>query len=149
MMIAILISALDTKKENLPNAPSIESINEINILYDKAIQKGYSENPESDIGKRRKRSKELNLLNRLNIHKVNIMKFLSNPEIPFDNNESERALRMEKTKNKISCCFRSNDDIQYFCKARSFIDTCRKQKLNILDSIVAILSGKTFKFATE
>ena len=40
-------------------------------------------------------------------HRNSIFRFLSNPDIPYDNNASERAIRLFKIKQKISGCFRS------------------------------------------
>lgn len=148
-MIQLLILSLDTKKENLPNAPNENIINEILILYDKAIQKGYEENPLVVDNKKVKNSKPLNLLKRLDSHRGDVMRFLSSTEIPFDNNASERALRMIKVKNKISGCFRNSAGSEYFSRTRSIVDTCRKQNLNILNSITKILKGETLQFRSE
>ncbi len=66
--------------------------------------------------------------------------------VPFDNNLAERALRMFKVKNKISGCFRNSQGGEFFCRLRSFIDTCKKQKLPILDSILYVLNFGSFQF---
>jgi len=149
MMIQVLITSLDTKKDNLPNPPNDQTINEILILYDKAIQKGYEENPLIINAKKVKNSKPLNLIKRLENHKHDVMRFLSSIEIPFDNNASERALRMIKVKNKISGCFRNEQGLEFFCRTRSIIDTCRKQNLNIMESIIKILKGEVLQFKSE
>ena len=67
-------------------------------------------------------------------------------DIPFDNNLAERALRMFKVKNKISGCFRNSQSGKFFCRLRSFIDTSKKQKLPILDSITVVFKTGNFQF---
>jgi transposase-like protein len=62
-------------------------------------------------------------------------------EVPFTNNEAERDLRMMKCKQKISGGFRSAHGANQFARIRGFINTMRKQGLNILKAIQSIFSG--------
>jgi transposase len=55
--------------------------------------------------------------------------------VPFDNNESERDLRMMKVKQKISGCFRSLSQSEAFVKVRSVIATAKKRKSNVLEML--------------
>jgi transposase len=64
--------------------------------------------------------------------------FIDNFIIPFDNNLSERDLRMAKTRTKISWCFRSFEGAHYFCRIRSYISTLRKQGFDIYKAIASI-----------
>ena len=116
-------------------------------MYDKLTQMGFQENPDIDIGKRKSSSKVVNLLKRMDRYKEGILKFLFTTDVPFDNNLAERALRMFKVKNKISGCFRNSMSGDFFCRLRSFIDTCKKQKLPILQSILYIFIFGSFQFA--
>jgi len=142
MMLGVLITGLDIRKES--NSESV--IMDIQKMYDKAILKGFQENPDIDIGKRRSSSKVINLLKRMDRHKEDILKFLFTTDVPFDNNLAERALRMFKVKNKISGCFRNSQSGDFFCRLRSFIDTCKKQKLPTLDSITIVFKTGNFQF---
>jgi transposase len=146
-MIQVLLLALETKKEYKQNRPEQEIINEIESLYDKAIQLGEKENPDFDVGG--KKSKEINLLKRMKKYKPEITRFMGDPNIPFDNNASERALRMIKVKNKISGCFRSVEGVENFCRVRSFMESCRKQNLKILNSITMVFKNQNFQFSAE
>ncbi|MCP4460098.1 MAG: transposase, partial [Cytophagales bacterium] len=70
-----------------------------------------------------------NLLIALNKYNREIVRFLSDADVPFDNNQ---AVRMVKTKQKISGCFRSQQGGECFARIRSFIATLRKQNREIL-----------------
>ncbi len=66
----------------------------------------------------------------------NLFVFLYDPEVPPDNNGSERAVRNMKVKIKVSGQFKSGQNI--FCVLRSCIDTFIKRDLNILDYLYQI-----------
>ena len=87
-----------------------------------------------------KRSKSHNLLIALNKYNREVLAFLSNPEVPFDNNLAERDIRMVKTKQKISGCFRSLQGGQFFARIRSYASTLNKQKKSVLQGMKDIFS---------
>jgi transposase len=95
-----------------------------------------------------KKGKALSLLERLLKHADDILRFAKESATPFDNNQAERDLRMMKTKQKISGCFRSENGADYFCKIRSYIATVKKQKMNVLEAIEVAVSG-TPRFLPE
>jgi len=90
--------------------------------------------PEQQAGQCLKQSKEQNLLDRLEGYDECILAFLWNWELPFTNNESERAFRMMKTRLKISGCFRTADGARRHVRIRSYIQlrlikgTCELKK---------------------
>lgn len=86
-------------------------------------------------GFRPKRSEAHNLLLALNKYHQQVLAFLTNPVIPFDNNQAERDLRMIKIKQKISGCFRSHQAGQAFASIRSYISTLRKRQINLREGI--------------
>jgi hypothetical protein len=43
-------------------------------------------------------------------------------------------------------CFRNPQNGNFFCRLRSFIDTCKKQKLPILNSILVVFKTGAFQF---
>jgi transposase len=67
-----------------------------------------------------------------------VFAFLKNPEIPPDNNGSERAIRNFKVKQKISGLFRSTSGAEIFATLRSLIDTAIKQGQNPYENLHAI-----------
>ena len=63
--------------------------------------------------------------------------------VPYDNNFIERALRMIKSKTKVSGGFRSRKGAVRFGQTMSIIKTAKLRKLNPFDCIKAIFEGKT------
>lgn len=78
--------------------------------------------------------------NRLKKYRDYIFTFLYRPEVPPDNNASERAIRNIKVKQKISGLFRSTNGAFNFAVLRSVTDTVLKNDQNVLDSLKIIAS---------
>jgi transposase len=73
-----------------------------------------------------------------------VLAFTIFEEVPFTNNGAERDIRMEKTKQKVSGCFRTLHGARVFARIRSYISTSRKQGRNILDELQKAICGKPF-----
>ncbi|MCP5244814.1 MAG: IS66 family transposase [Burkholderiales bacterium] len=91
---------------------------------------------------RTKRSKARNLLERLQLYEQDVLRFMTNPIVPFTNNQGENDLRMTKVHQKISGCFRSKDGADIFCRVRSFLSTCRKNSLSASEALTLLFAGK-------
>lgn len=89
----------------------------------------------------RKKTAEHNLLIALNKYHREILHFLTNPDVPFDNNQAERDLRMVKTKQKVSGCFRTDEGAQTYALTRSFLSTLRKNNMPILSNLSRVFSN--------
>lgn len=74
--------------------------------------------------------------------KEQALAFLHDFDVPFDNNQSERDLRMIKAQQKISGTFRSSRGGIDFCRIRSYISTIRKQSMNTIAAILDIFTGE-------
>jgi transposase len=61
-------------------------------------------------------------------HRDNVFNFLFDPQIPYDNNASERAIRPVKLKQKVSGCFRSQQGAMAYAVIHSIADTAKKNK---------------------
>jgi transposase len=76
--------------------------------------------------KKFKKKDEQRLAFGLEKHKYLFLKFIKQPNVPFDNNQAERDLRIIKVKQKVSGCFRSETHAQYFARIRGYITTLKK-----------------------
>jgi transposase len=76
-----------------------------------------------------------NLLARLQTRKVDVLRFLHDPDVPFSNNEAERDGRMAKVKQKISGGFRSKGGAEDFATLRSVISTAKKQGWDLIETL--------------
>lgn len=70
------------------------------------------------------------------------LRFLTDFRIDFTNNLAERGLRKIKTKLKIAGGFRKLANAKAYCASISIIDTCKKQNVNIFETIKNIFMGK-------
>lgn len=115
--------------------------------YDRLIRQGIREEPPpirtAERG-REKRSKGLNLLNRLMEHKTSVLAFAFDKNVPFTNNQAERDLRHCKTKLKIAGCFRSTIGAKNYARISSCTSTLRKNEINVFESLVSIFTSPTF-----
>jgi transposase len=76
-----------------------------------------------------------NLLLRLCTHRQDVLRFLTDPLVPFTNNLAERDGRMMKLRQKISGGFRSDDGAKDFAVIRSVLSTARKQGWHMLQTL--------------
>lgn len=76
--------------------------------------------------------KAYNLARRFSDESDQVLRFLHDPAVPFDNNQAERDLRMVKLHDKISGAFRSPSGAKAFATVRSYLQTAGKQGANRL-----------------
>jgi len=93
---------------------------------------------------RKKQGKARNMLNRLSLHRHEVLAFMRDFRVPFENNLAERDIRMVKVKQKISGVFRSARGADMFCRIRGYISTARKNSVPAFEAIKAAFDGKPF-----
>ena len=90
---------------------------------------------------RLKQSPARNLLERLWLQQDQVLAFLDDLSIPFDNNQAERDVRMLKTQQKVSGSFRSAAGAAAFARTRGYLSTLRKQGVVLLDALRTLFVG--------
>jgi transposase len=119
-------------------------------LYNNLVQKGLAANPYHPPPEKKsgpdKKTKPRNLIERFRDYADDILRFFYDFKVPFDNNFSERDIRMMKVKQKISGCFRSHEGAKFFARTRSFIITARKQNVNVFKALSNLFMDNSFAF---
>lgn len=133
--------AVEAGKESL----SREHCHKFDEQYNELIRQAREKNPfPADTEKKRGRKKKgkiLALVERLEKYKASVCLFIHNFNVPFDNNQAERDIRMIKVKTKVSGCFRSEDGARDYLKIMSYVGTAHKQGHNAYDAIRKAFSG--------
>jgi transposase len=134
--------------------------NSFRARYDALLAEGLAANPQPPPPAaaapsprrrgRRKQSPARNLLDRLWTNEHEVLLFLDDFAVPFDNNQAERDLRMVKVQQKIAGTFRSPVGAHAFCRLRSVLSTWRKQGRSALAALETVFAGQplTLKVGT-
>ncbi|WP_252178549.1 IS66 family transposase [Endozoicomonas sp. 4G] len=88
-----------------------------------------------------KNTKAFNLFKRLVEFKDETLRFMTDLNIPFDNNGSERDIRNGKVKQKISGCIRSKKGAKWYCRIRSYVSSARKQGQNVFEALLIAMKN--------
>jgi transposase len=150
-MIRVLLDAKVLKERYHPSGRPVpgDQIARISRRYDAALNAGFTVNPPPPSRRpgqrgRIKRGKALCLLDRLRDRIKETLLFLSDPDVPWENNQAERDIRMAKVQQKVSGGFRTEAGAVIFARCRSYLDTMRKQDQNILAGITAAMDGRAW-----
>lgn len=130
-----------------PQPIPADKLSRLLAYYDEMIEIGLCYHEELPVfsataGRGRKaRRTGHNLLLRLRDYKADVLRFLTEPAVPFTNNQAEQDIRMMKCKQKISGGFRTEQGAKIFARIRGFISTARKQGWNIFESLQQVIQG--------
>ena len=130
--------------ENITKHYQTRIRNQIEHLVCMALRKEPKEKHQAGKRGKKPQSKAIRLLEVFRNRLDQVLMFLYNEDVPFDNNRAERDIRMMKLKQKISGCFRSTKGIETFCKVRSYISTVKKQNKNVWQAITVAIQGNPF-----
>jgi len=125
------------------DAPLVASLKE---QYTRLVEEGSRANPRAapsvtPTRGRHKRGAARCLEDRLNASREQVLAFLDNFAVPFDNNLAERDIRMVKAQQKVSGCFRGEQGAQAFCRLRGYLSTMRKQGYRVLTALELALKA--------
>ena len=100
--------------------------------------------PQRRVGQRGrvKQSPALNLLERLCFGQREVLAFLDDFTIPFDNNQAEQDLRMLKVQQKIAGSFRADHGSEAFARIRGYLSSMRKQGVALLAALQTVFTGQ-------
>lgn len=140
-----LKQAVTEAQENGLTTLSPTQLAEFELNYQKLLYAGLLANPPppKDPTKRGKpkQTKAKNLLDRLFDGQKQVFAFAYDFNVPFDNNQAERDLRMIKVQQKISGCFRTETGANFFCRIRGYLSTMRKQGESVLAALYDLFRG--------
>jgi transposase len=140
-------AAVDTTREAGQTSLSPRRRATFRARYTRLIAVGLAANPPPTVPEgapqkrgRRKQSKAKNLLDRL--QRIDeVLAFMEDVAIPFDNNQAERDVRMVKVQQKVSGTFRSPAGAHAFARIRGYLSTLRKQGLPVLAALESVFHG--------
>ena len=114
--------------------------------YQAILAAGHAANPPPERRPRQrgrvKQTPARNLLERLWLGQAQVLAFLDDLTIPFDNNQAERDLRVLKMQQKVSGCFRSDPGADAFARLRGYLATLRKQGQPLFAALQTIFFGR-------
>jgi transposase len=115
------------------------------VRYRALLAAGHAANPPPARRPRQrgrvKQSPARNLLERLWLGQDEVLAFLDDFALPFDNNQAERDVRMLKVQQKVSGCFRSDWGAEAFARLRSYLSTLKKQGIALLAALETVVAG--------
>jgi transposase len=81
------------------------------------------------------------IIKSLTKYKEYVFKFLFDPDVPYENNASERAVRNLKVKQKVSGMFKSQTGADTYCQIHSITQTAKKNNQNPFSAILAMANN--------
>jgi transposase len=136
-----LLGKLNQATKTPANWPSDPEIKAFEQEYRQILERGYEQTggiePE-------KRTIARNLWERFVMRQQQILLFMYDSSVPFDNNQAERDVRMAKVKQNVSGCFRSKAGADYFARIRGYISTVRKNGENVLIALQNAFLGRPY-----
>lgn len=118
-------------------------IKQLDENYDKTLSEAKEEN-EDKTKTNYYEKEEKNFINDLIKYKKNYLLWAYDFRLPSTNNNSERNIRPIKSKMKISGQFQSLSYLQYYADIRTYIETCKKNGINIIEACIRLMNGNPY-----
>lgn len=122
--------------------------------YDGLVRRAARLNPEpqpeeaperslgSNVAPVKSRAPAQPLIRRLQHKREQVLRFMTDFRVAFDNNAAERDIRMVKLQQKIGGCFRTAEGAEAFCRIRSYLSSARKQGHSPLAALEWAFAGQ-------
>jgi transposase len=120
-----------------------ERVTALTSCYEHLVKDGLEANPPAHAADQVGRQAR-NLVLRLERRKEEVLRFMRDFAVPFDNNQAERDLRMIKLRQKISGGFRTGEGARQFCRIRNYLSTMSKQDRGALLALERACAGRPF-----
>ena len=126
--------------------PSQQVLTKYSNQYDELLAIALEQNPilPKVNNRKSKRGKTGALVDRLILRKDEFLLFYTDFSVPFDNNQAEHDIRMFKTKQKVSGCFRTVQGAEDYATIMSYVGTARKNGVPAFLAIRDALLGSPF-----
>jgi len=140
-------AAEQARTQGLQHVPSAQRVPFL-TRYRELLAAGLAANPPPEQQRRPGQRGRLaqsparNLLERLALRQDEVLAFLDDLAIPFDNNQAERDLRGLKIQQKVSGCFRSDAGADACACLRGYLATLRKQGQALLAALETVFAGQ-------
>jgi transposase len=148
-MIDLLLDAKEAVEQALAEGSTrLEdgTVHSIRVRYGKLIAKGWAANerPSEAADGKWYQNTAVNLLDRLDAYRGDVLRFTTDFAIPFDNNQGERDIRMVKLQQKISGSWRTRSGAEHFCAVRSYVSTMKKHGYDVLAGLHQLFEGRVW-----
>ncbi len=122
------------------------TLHSIRVRYGQLVAKGWAANEEPTKASNGKRYQNTatNLLTRLDAYRDDVLRFTVDFDVPFDNNQGERDIRMVILQQKISGSWRTKAGADHFCAIRSYVCTMKKHRYSLLDGLRELFEGRVW-----
>ena len=146
VMRSALADGLELRKAALASGtwpPDPEAVADVESRYDAALRTAAAEYERDGPFNPKYKPEGIALSNRLREYRANHLMFLSEADVPFDNNASERQLRCCKGKTKQSGGFRSMRNGQEpYCDYLTLTQTAKLRAASPHGTVTAVFEGR-------
>ena len=123
-----------------------KTLHSIRVRYGQLIAKGWTANEQPAASSEGKwyDNKAVNLLERLDSYRDDVLRFAVDFDVAWDNNQAERDVRMVKVQQKISGSWRTKGGADDFCAIRGYVSTMKKHGADVLEGLRQLFEGRVW-----